>query len=178
MDLDAVMLIASMTKPLTSVAATQLVEQGKLRLDGPAAEVIPALGVLKGLEGWDTNGAPQLRDANGQLSLRHLLTHTSSVTDDIWNADLERFSRTQNVPGMLTGQKAALRVPLCFDPGARWEYGIGTDSVGQLGEAWVTTSIATSPDRWAWTARRSRSVRPCAPALPACTCTATAQSCP
>lgn len=135
MDLDTVMRIGSMTKPITSAAAMQLVEQGKLSLDGPAAAVIPELGVLKVLEGWDTNGAPQLRDAEGQLTLRHLLTHTSGFTYEIWNEDLERFYRTQNVPGILTGQKAALRVPLCFNPGTRWEYGIGIDWVGQLVEA-------------------------------------------
>lgn len=135
MDLDTVMRIGSMTKPITSAAAMQLVEQGKLSLDGPAAAVIPELGVLKVLEGWDTSGAPQLRDAEGQLTLRHLLTHTSGFTYEIWNADVERFYRTQNVPGILTGQKAALRVPLCFNPGTRWEYGIGSDWVGQLVEA-------------------------------------------
>ncbi|MHA7685407.1 serine hydrolase domain-containing protein [Cupriavidus sp. PET2-C1] len=135
MDMDTVMLIASMTKPITSAAAMQLVEQGKLSLDGPAASVIPELGVLKVLEGWDTNGAPELRDAESQLTLRHLLTHTSGFTYEIWNADLERYYRTQNVPGILTGQKAALRVPLCFDPGTRWNYGIGIDWVGQLIEA-------------------------------------------
>lgn len=135
MDLDTVMLLASMTKPITSAAAMQLVERGKLSLDGPAAAVIPELGLLKVLQGWDTNGAPQLRDAKGQVTLRHLLTHTSGFTYEIWNADMECFYRTQNIPGILTGQKAALRVPLCFDPGTRWEYGIGTDWVGQLVEA-------------------------------------------
>ena len=135
MDLDTVMLIASMTKPITSVAAMQLVEQGKLSLDGAAAAVIPELGALKVLQGWDANGAPQLRDALGQVTLRHLLSHTSGFTYEFWNADLARFYSTQNVPSILSGQKAALRVPLCFDPGTRWEYGIGIDWVGQLVEA-------------------------------------------
>ena len=135
MDLDTVMLVASMTKAITSAAAMQLVEQGKLSLDGPAAAVIPELGDLKVLEGWDTDGAPRLREAKGPLTLRHLLTHTSGFTYGIWNADMERFYRTQNVPDILTGRKAALRVPLCFDPGTRWEYGIGIGWVGQLVEA-------------------------------------------
>lgn len=135
MDLDTVMLLASMTKAITSTAAMQLVEQGKLSLDGPAATVIPELGALKVLDGWDPDGAPLLRDAKGQLTLRHLLTHTSGFTYEFWNADLARYYRTQNVPGILSGRKAALRVPLCFDPGTRWEYGIGTDWVGQLVEA-------------------------------------------
>jgi methyl acetate hydrolase len=135
MDLDTVMLIASMTKPITTAAAMQLVEQGKLSLDGAAAAVIPELGALKVLQGWDANGAPQLRDALGQVTLRHLLTHTSGFTYEFWNADMARFYSTQNVPSILAGQKAALRVPLCFDPGTRWEYGIGTDWVGRLVEA-------------------------------------------
>ncbi|MFS2204129.1 serine hydrolase domain-containing protein [Variovorax sp. Varisp36] len=135
MDLDTVMFIASMTKPITSAAAMQLVEQGRLSLDDPAAAVVPELGALKVLQGWDANDAPLLRDAEGQLTLRHLLTHTSGFAYEIWNANLGRFCRTQNIPGVLTGQKAALRVPLCFDPGTRWEYGLGIDWVGQLVEA-------------------------------------------
>jgi CubicO group peptidase (beta-lactamase class C family) len=135
MDLDTVMLIASMTKPITTAAAMQLVEQGKLSLDGAASAVIPELGALRVLQGWDANGAPQLRDALGQVTLRHLLTHTSGFTYEFWNADIARYDSTQNVPSILAGQKAALRVPLCFEPGTRWEYGIGIDWVGQLVEA-------------------------------------------
>ncbi|GER09581.1 hypothetical protein VHAB30_07330 [Variovorax boronicumulans] len=57
------MLIASMIKPITSAAAIQLVEQGRLSLGDPAAAVVPELGALKVLQGWDANGVPLLRDA-------------------------------------------------------------------------------------------------------------------
>ena len=63
MTADTVMWIASMTKPVTGVAAMQLVEQGRLSLDEPAAKVIPALGEVKVLEGWDAQGKPRLREA-------------------------------------------------------------------------------------------------------------------
>src|SRR3954468_3206375 len=58
MTLDTVMWIASMTKPVTGVAAMQLVEQGRLSLDEPAGNVIPALGEVKVLDGWDSEGRP------------------------------------------------------------------------------------------------------------------------
>ena len=135
MSMDTVMFIASMTKPLTSAAAMQLVEQGKLDLDEPAAKIIPELATTKVLSGYDANGVPLLRPSKSQLTLRQLLTHTSGFTYDIWNADLNRYYATQNVPRLGTGQKAALHVPLSFDPGDRWQYGIGIDWVGLLVEA-------------------------------------------
>src|SRR4051812_36085318 len=65
MTLDTVMWIASMTKPVTGVAAMQLVEQGKLSLDEPAGKVIPALSEVKVLEGWDAEGRPRVREPKG-----------------------------------------------------------------------------------------------------------------
>lgn len=135
MDMDTVMFIASMTKPLTSVAALQLVEQGKLNLDEPAANIIPDLATLEVLDGYDASGAPLLRAPMSQVTLRQLLTHVSGFAYDFGDANLDRYYTTQNVPRLGTGQKAALRVPLMFDPGTRWEYGIGVDWVGQLVEA-------------------------------------------
>jgi hypothetical protein len=84
MTLDTVFRIASMTKAITSVAAMQLVEQGKLKLDEPVPYIDPALGSPQVLEGFDATGAPILRPAKRPITLRHLLTHTASggVIDD------------------------------------------------------------------------------------------------
>ncbi|BEP65462.1 hypothetical protein GmRootV213_60160 (plasmid) [Variovorax sp. V213] len=69
------MLIASMTKPITSAEAMQLVEQGRLSLDDPAAAVIPELSALKVLQGWDANGAlnrcPEGRATASGLTVQH-----------------------------------------------------------------------------------------------------------
>src|SRR5262245_24029489 len=58
---DTVFWIASMTKAITSTAAMQLVERGKLALDGPIRHVLPEIGAAKVLEGFDTAGEPKLR---------------------------------------------------------------------------------------------------------------------
>src|SRR5438132_2086462 len=74
---DTVFRIASMTKAVTSVAAMQLVEQGKLQLDQPIGDVLPELATPQVLEGFDSSGAPLLRPARRPITLRHLLTHTA-----------------------------------------------------------------------------------------------------
>ena len=135
MTADTVMFIASMTKPVTGVAAMQLVESGKLSLDDPAAKIIPALGEVKVLEGWDAQGRPRLRAAKGVITLRKLLTHTSGFVYDIWNADMDRYLGAMNLPRAGSGRNIALTTPLAFDPGERWEYGIGIDWAGKMVEA-------------------------------------------
>ena len=74
---DTVFWIASMTKAVTSTAAMQLVEQGRLSLDQPIANVLPELAAPQVLEGFDAAGEPRLRPAARPITLRHLLTHTA-----------------------------------------------------------------------------------------------------
>jgi methyl acetate hydrolase len=134
MTADTVFWIASMTKAITSMAAMRLVEQGKLSLDWPIAEVLPELATLQVLEGFDTAGDPILRPARRQITLRHLLTHTAGFVYDIWNPDMGRYMEKKGVPGIITCQNAALTLPLVFDPGGRWDYGINIDWVGKAVE--------------------------------------------
>lgn len=131
---DTVFRIASMTKAITSVAAMQLVEQGKLSLDGPVPPIDPGLAQPQVFTGFDAAGKPVLRPAKRPITLRHLLTHTAGFCYEQWNADLERCVAALGMPQMATGKRAALRMPLMFDPGERWEYGINTDWVGRLVE--------------------------------------------
>jgi len=79
---ESLFVIASMTKPVTSVAAMQLVEQGKLKLDEPAGTYIPELGSLQVLHGFDAGGKPILKPATKPVTLRTLLTHTSGFAYD------------------------------------------------------------------------------------------------
>src|SRR4051794_36590349 len=65
---DTVGWIASMTKAITSIAALQQVEAGRLSLDGPIAEVLPDLAAPQVLEGFDANGTPRLRPAKGAIT--------------------------------------------------------------------------------------------------------------
>ena len=70
MTLDTVFWIASMTKALTSVAAMQLVEQGKIGLEQPVGNVLPELAAPQVLEGFDETGAPRLRPAKRPITRR------------------------------------------------------------------------------------------------------------
>jgi len=132
---DSVFRIASMTKAVTSVAALQLVEQGKLQLDEPIGKVLPELAAPQVLEGFDSSGAPRLRPAKRPITLRHLLTHTAGFGYEVWDPDLIRYVKVTGIPSILTGKLAALHLPLVFDPGERWEYGINIDWVGRAVEA-------------------------------------------
>ena len=90
MTLDTVFRIASMTKAIATVAAMQLVEQGKLTLEGPVPNIDPTLGSPTVLEGFDAAGAPKVRPAKGPITLRQLLTHTAGFSYDTWDPDTGR----------------------------------------------------------------------------------------
>jgi CubicO group peptidase (beta-lactamase class C family) len=135
MTTDTFFRIASMTKAITCVAAMQLVEQGKLKLEDPVPGIDPGIGSPQVLEGFDAAGAPKLRPAKRPITLRHLLTHTAGFSYEIWNANTARYVKTTGLPSFGTLKLAALRMPLAFDPGDKWEYGVNIDWVGRLVEA-------------------------------------------
>src|SRR3954468_16281204 len=128
MSTDTVFAIASMTKLLTSVAAMQLVEQGKLKLDEPAARIDPTLDSPQVLDGFDAKGVPQLRPARKPITLRHLLTHTAGFSYQLWDENVLRYGKAAH------GNPALPPTPLMFDPGTRWAYGGSLDRVGRLVE--------------------------------------------
>ena len=134
MTVDSVFWIASMTKAVTSAAAMQLVERGKLELDQTIGELLPELAAPRVLEGFDAAGEPKLRPAKRPITLRHLLTHTAGFGYDIWNADLLRYQEKTGTPGIITCENKALTTPLTFDPGDRWDYGINIDWLGKAVE--------------------------------------------
>jgi CubicO group peptidase (beta-lactamase class C family) len=135
MSLDTVVWIASMTKALTGAAAMQQVERGKLQLDTPAHKILPQLKESRVLTGFDADGQPMTRAPKRDVTLRHLLTHTSGHSYDIWNKQIGEYMKVKNVPGIISCQNAALTTPLVFDPGERWEYGTGIDFAGKMVEA-------------------------------------------
>jgi methyl acetate hydrolase len=135
MTLDTVFRIASMTKAVTSVAAMQLVEQGKLQLEQPVGNVLPDLASPQVLEGFDASGTPRLRPAKRPITLHHLLTHTAGFGYEFFDSDVLRYVKATDTPSIFTGKLAALRLPLVFDPGDRWQYGINLEWVGRAVEA-------------------------------------------
>ena len=135
MTADSVFWIASMTKAITSAAAMQLVEQGKLSLDAPIGKVLPDLAAPQVLEGFDAKGEPKLRPAKKPITLRHLMTHTAGFAYDMWNGDMVKYLEKTGTPGIISCQHAALKTPIMTDPGTRWEYGTNIDFVGKAVEA-------------------------------------------
>jgi methyl acetate hydrolase len=125
--------IASMTKALTSVAALQLVEQGRLGLDDEIGSVLPAWKEVQVLDGWDGD-QPRLREPRTQATLRNLLTHTAGHGYLFLNPDLVKYHEVTGTPNVFSGEKRALTTPLQTDPGTRWEYGINTDWLGLVVE--------------------------------------------
>lgn len=135
MTTDTVVWLASMTKAVTGLAAMQLVERGQLDLDGPAANVLPELGKVQVLQGFDTHGEPVLRAPTRPITLRHLLTHTAGFGYEIWDEEIARYQEKTGLPGITSCENAALKMPLLFEPGERWNYGINIDFVGKMVEA-------------------------------------------
>lgn len=132
---DTVFWLMSMTKAFTATAAMQLVEQGRMHLDQPAATILPELAAPQILTGFDAAGQPILRAAKRPITVRHLLTHTSGFTYSIWSEAITRYQKVTGTPDIGTCRNAAFAVPLEFEPGERWEYGISLDWVGKLIEA-------------------------------------------
>jgi methyl acetate hydrolase len=132
---DTVVWIASMTKALTATAAMQLVEQGRLHLDRPARDVVPALAEVRVLEGFDDAGKPVTRPPARPITLRQLLTHTAGFAYEIWQQPIVRYQEATGTPGIISCEERALTTPLLFDPGERWEYGINIDWAGKMVEA-------------------------------------------
>lgn len=135
MDAQTIFWIASMTKAIVSVAALQLVEQGRLSLDGDLIGLLPDLAGLQVLEGVDPDGMPRLRPAKGEVSLRHLLTHTSGFGYPFTSEALAAYAQTPGALDPNSGARAALKQPLLFDPGTGFVYGIGIDWAGVAVEA-------------------------------------------
>ena len=128
MNKDTIFALASMTKPVTSVAVMQLVEAGKVTLDEPASTYVPDLAKVQVLD----NG--KLRPPRNPITVRHLLTHTAGFSYEFMSPEILDLVKKGKLRSMLAGGDAFLNAPLLFDPGQRWEYGISTDWLGRLVE--------------------------------------------
>jgi methyl acetate hydrolase len=127
MTMDAIFRTASMTKAVTSVAAMQLIEAGKLALDDRADKYLPELGTVQVFESFDAaTGAYKLRPPATPITVRQLFTHTSGLGYGFVSAVLNKFKPRE-------GETYPVG-PLVFDPGTAWTYGTGTDQLGKIVE--------------------------------------------
>jgi CubicO group peptidase (beta-lactamase class C family) len=140
MRLDTIFRIYSMSKPITSVAALMLYEEGHFRLTDPVADYIPAFGDTRVLVAKTESGVV-LADPLRPVTIRDLMTHTAGLAygldqstyvdklyvDQIWN-------RLECEPEIALEELIEIiaRQPLAFQPGSAWKYSIATDVLGYL----------------------------------------------
>lgn len=132
---DTVFAIFSTTKAITGTTCLQLAEAGQLDLNAPARDVLPAIGELQVIDGFDDDGSPRLRPPASDITTRQLLCHTAGFGYDFFNETYARLAAEQGQPSVITASHGALRTPLLFDPGTQWEYGSNIDWAGQVVEA-------------------------------------------
>ena len=130
--IDDVFMLASMTKAVTAVAAAQLLEEGRFALDQPAEEILPEIARHQVITGFDADDRPILRPARGKVTMRHLFTHTSGHSSDVWNYHTKHYAEVMGLPPIPSCKVAAFDLPLAFDPGTGWEYGVATDFLGKI----------------------------------------------
>ncbi|WP_129781061.1 serine hydrolase domain-containing protein [Peristeroidobacter soli] len=138
---DSIFRIASMTKPITIVAALMLAEEGKLQLMDPASVYLPQLKNLQvGVEVKD--GAERrlvLEPARREITVQDLMRHTSGMTYGIFGDSL--VQRAYRAAGTMDDQQTnaqmidkLAQLPLAFQPGAAFEYSMSNDVVGRIVE--------------------------------------------
>jgi CubicO group peptidase (beta-lactamase class C family) len=131
---DTVFRIFSMTKAIGSTAAAILIDRGKLDPNAPVDSILPDFAKIQVLDGFDGD-TPRLRAPKSRATIRQLATHTSGLVYEFWNADVPRWMAKTGHPTILSGLKASLFYPMVFDPGTRWDYGMGIDWLCQAVEA-------------------------------------------
>jgi CubicO group peptidase (beta-lactamase class C family) len=137
---DTIFRIYSMSKPVTSVAAMMLVEDGKLSLDDPVAKYIPAFAKVKvGVEKTDENGKPALalEPLSRPITIADLLRHTSGLTYGFYGESAVRklYAESDIYDGDFDNAAFVARLaklPLAEQPGTRWDYGHSTDVLGRV----------------------------------------------
>jgi CubicO group peptidase (beta-lactamase class C family) len=148
---DSLFRIYSMTKPITGMAAMQLIAQGKLGLDQPLYEILPQYRHMTVQNTYD-GSVTQVHDAPRPITIRHLVTHTSGlgysiiqqgpiaklmnerglVAGQVTRLPIPGLSREAAVKGLDVFADRLAQVPLVYDPGTKWSYSMGLDLMGRV----------------------------------------------
>jgi CubicO group peptidase (beta-lactamase class C family) len=139
---DSIFRIASLTKPITIAAALMLAEEGKLQLMDPVATHLPQLQNLQvGVEIQEASGERRLalEPARRPVTVQDLMRHTSGMTYGIFGESL--VQRAYRTAGTMDDQQTnaelidkLAKLPLAFQPGAAFEYGMSNDVIGRIVE--------------------------------------------
>jgi CubicO group peptidase (beta-lactamase class C family) len=135
MQFNTIFRIASMTKPVTSVAVMMLYEEGYFQLDDPVAKYIPEFKDVKVFTYKDKNGI-HIEDQKRPMTISDLLTHTSGLASGAENNPVDSIYRAANLSdGTLKDMTQKLaNIPLLYQPGTKWKYGRSTDVLAYLVE--------------------------------------------
>jgi len=152
-DLDSIYRIYSMTKPLTGMAAVSLIDEGKLGLDQPLAEILPKFAQMQVQKVYDGPiTADNLEPAVRPITIRHLLTHTAGLGYGIVQQGpiAEAFRARGVVPGLVTRLQVLpgfrgtpvrgldvfvdrlAEMPLVYQPGTKWSYSMAFEVLGRV----------------------------------------------
>ena len=135
MTTDTIFRMASMTKPIASVALMMLYEEGWFQLDDPISDWLPEFSNMM-IEIENPDGSTRLEPAQTPISFTHILTHTAGLMNS-YRGDIARYSEVSRVMGnedLASWTERLATLPLRYEPGTRWEYSAATSVVGRLVE--------------------------------------------
>ena len=148
MTLDTIFRIYSMSKPITTVAAMMLVEEGKLLLDEPVSKYIPSFANLKvGVETKGEGGTTlELVPAKRPITIQDLMRHTSGLTYGFFGEGMVKkaYVDAKLSDGDFDNGEFAERIaklPLAYQPGTTWDYSNSTDILGRVIEVVAGRSL-------------------------------------
>lgn len=148
---DSLFRIYSMTKPITGFATMMLIDDGKLSLDQPLADILPKFAKMQ-VQVTPDGPLDQVRPAKTPITIRHLLTHTSGlgytiiqrgpiktayenaglVAGQISRMPIPGLDRGKAVPSLALFADRLAELPLVYEPGTQWSYSLGLDLLGRV----------------------------------------------
>jgi CubicO group peptidase (beta-lactamase class C family) len=155
MQMDTIFRIYSMTKPIASVASMMLYEEGLFLLSDPVSRFIPGFEEVK-VYVDETESGLELADPEREMTIWHLLTHTSGlvygnpegtpVEKLVWQADREA-EKSSSDESLEEWVERLVKLPLAHQSGSAWHYGLSTDVLGYLVEVVSGMSLDTFLER-------------------------------
>ncbi len=112
-----------------------MVEEGLLSLDDPAKEYVPEIADIQVLEGFDADGQAILRAPKTDITLNHLMLHTSGLSYEFFSEDDLKYRELKEIPTIISSTFDSIKSVLLYDPGERWGYGVSLDWIGKIVEA-------------------------------------------
>ncbi len=136
MTTDTIFRMASMTKPIASVALMMLYEEGWFQLDDPISDWLPEFSDMQVQHEDPETGEVSLHPARNAITFTHILAHTAGLQNSYFG-DTSRYSEVAAVrdgEALDTWTERLATLPLRYEPGTRWEYSQATNVVGRLVE--------------------------------------------